>query len=126
MLDIFQAQQEVKQELQQQHNQREQYKRQQFKEQSQRIQARQQQELDKAEQILNAKRQFRTQQIHENYQRFVFASFCCINTFFSVEDKLQKAKPMTNYVSNKMKTLVVVTIECKHVNPKIRKQLIIS
>ncbi|CAF2569114.1 unnamed protein product [Rotaria sp. Silwood2] len=63
------AQQEVKQELQQQQIQREQYKRQQAKEQSQRIQNRQQQNIDKSERIIDAKRQYRSQVIHENHQR---------------------------------------------------------
>ncbi|CAF1143769.1 unnamed protein product [Rotaria sp. Silwood1] len=63
------AQQEVKQELQQQQIQREQYKRQQAKEQSQRIQNRQQHGIEKSEQIIDAKRQYRSQVIHQNHQR---------------------------------------------------------
>ncbi|CAF4702804.1 unnamed protein product, partial [Rotaria socialis] len=63
------AQQEVKKELQQQQIQREQYKRQQTKEQSQRFQNRLQQETEKSDRIIGAKRQFRSQIIHQNHQR---------------------------------------------------------
>ncbi|CAF3421527.1 unnamed protein product [Rotaria socialis] len=63
------AQQEVKKELQQQQIQREQYKRQQAKEQSQRFQNRLQQETEKSDRIIGAKRQFRSQIIHQNHQR---------------------------------------------------------
>lgn len=60
----------MKQELHHQQLQREQYKRQQAKDQSQRIQNRQQQEIDKSDQALNAKRQFRSQILHQNQQRY--------------------------------------------------------
>lgn len=66
-----QAQHEVKQELQHQQVQREQYKRQQAKDQSQRIQNRQQQEIDKSDRALNVKRQFRSQILHQNHQKYV-------------------------------------------------------
>ena len=59
----------MKQEIQQQQVQREQYKRQQAKEQSHRIQTRQQNETDKSERIIDAKRQFRSQIVHQNHQR---------------------------------------------------------
>ncbi|CAF4773397.1 unnamed protein product, partial [Rotaria magnacalcarata] len=49
--------------------QREQYKRQQAKEQSQRCQNNLQQETEKSERIIDAKRQFRSQIIHQNHQR---------------------------------------------------------
>lgn len=59
----------MKQEFQHQQVQREQHKRKQAKEQSQRIQSRQQHELDKSERIIDAKRQFRSQVMHQNHQK---------------------------------------------------------
>ena len=58
--------------------QRSTYKRQQAKEQLQRIQNRQQEEIDKSERIIDAKRQYRNQILNQNHQRlfeFIFCAF---------------------------------------------------
>lgn len=60
----------MKQELHHQHLQRDQYKRQQAKDQSQRIQNRQQQEIDRSDRALEAKRKFQSQILHQNHQRY--------------------------------------------------------
>jgi hypothetical protein len=101
--------------LQQQQVQREQYKRQQAKEQSQRIQNRQQQEIDKSERIINAKRQFRSQLIHQNHQRYVQITFLLLYSYILSEHKQPNNKQMIVYVINKINLFNKVTIVYKHV-----------
>jgi hypothetical protein len=69
-ISFEQARQEVNDEFERQQVARAEYKRQQANEQTQRIRHRQEQDIDKAQQILDAKREIRGGIIDHNHHRY--------------------------------------------------------